>query len=133
MGKGILISGIVLGVLGMAWSFLLLIVLLLLLAFGAGGTPLLISVIGFLAGIVAIVGAAIGNRRTTMGASILVSVGTAMLVGTVTIAYSALGIGGLDVIRFSLVAGWWAYGLVIAGVVGIMLNRKSEAGAELRD
>ncbi|MEE9592020.1 MAG: hypothetical protein V3W28_00375 [Thermoplasmata archaeon] len=133
MGEGILISGIVLGVLGMLWSFLLFIVLLLLLAFGAGGTPLLISVIGFLAGIVAIVGAVIGNGRTTVGASILVGVGVEMLVGTVTIAYSALGIGGLDVIRFSLVAGWWAYGLVIAGVVGIMLNRKSEAGVELGD
>ncbi len=130
MGKGILISGIVLGILGILWSFLLFIVLLLLLAFGAGGTPLLISLIGFLAGIVAIVGAVIGNRRTTVGASILVGVGAAMLVGTVTIAYSALGIGGLDVIRFSLVAGWWAYGLVISGILGLAATRRVEQSAE---
>ncbi len=130
MGKGILISGIVLGVLGMLWSFLLFIVFLLLLAFVGSGSPILISAIGFLVGIVAIVGGVIGNRRTKVGASILGGVGAAMLVGTVTIAYSALGIGGLDVIRFSLVAGWWAYGLVIAGILGILLSRRSQQPTE---
>lgn len=125
MGKGILISGIVLGVLGILWSWLMFIVFLLLAVFGAGGSPILISVIGFLAGIVAIVGAIIGSKRTRAGAAILVGAGTTTLAATMIILYSALGIGMLDALRLSLIVGWWAYGLVISGIIGIVVEARS--------
>ncbi len=131
MGKGILISGIVLGGLGMLWSFLMFIVFLLFLAFGAGGSHLLISVIGFLMGIAAIVGGVIGNKRTKAGSSILIGTGAVTLVTTIAIAYSMLGINVLDALRLSLVAGWWAYGLVIAGILGIVLSERSYGLSEL--
>ncbi|MFQ6012169.1 MAG: hypothetical protein ACE5LS_00775 [Thermoplasmata archaeon] len=126
MGKGILISGIVLGVFGILWSILTFVVVLLLVAFGAGGTPLLLSALGFLMGIVAIVGGAVGNKRTRAGSAVLIAAGAVVIATAFGVALSLPGVSALDGLRFSLGMGWWAYGLLIAGILGIARGERPE-------
>lgn len=130
MGKGILISGIVLGVLGLLWSILTFVIVVLLVAFGAGETPLLIPALGFLMGIAAIVGGVVGNKRARAGSVVLLAAGAVVIAATLAIAFSLPGISTVDRLLFSLVVGWWAYGLIIAGIVGIARPQRSETRPE---
>ncbi len=128
MGKGILIAGIVLGVLGILWSLLTLGVLVVLAVFGAGESILLIAALGFLMGIVAIVGGVVGNKRARAGSAVLILAGAGVIATIFAVTFSLSGIGALDVLQLSLILGWWAYGLIIAGLVGIARTERPETG-----
>ncbi len=130
MGKGILISGLVLGILGILWSSFTFVVLVFLVIFGAGGTPILISAVGILMGIVAIVGGVVGNKRARAGSAVLIGAGAAVIATILALAFSLPGMGALDVLLFSLFMGWWAYGLIISGIVGIARTERPETGPE---
>lgn len=130
MGKGTLISGLVLGILGILWSILTFAVIVLLVVFGAGGTPLLISALGFLMGIFAVVGGVVGNKRARAGSAVLIVAGAAVIATTFVVTFSLPGMSALDVLQFSLVMGWWAYGLIIAGIIGIARAKRPETKPE---
>lgn len=123
MGKGVLISGLVLGILGVLWSFVSFAIAALFVAFGGTGAFLLIPALGFLLGILAIVGSVVGNTRTQAGAVVILVGGALMVLAAISIALSEAGITGMDALAFSLVVAWWAYGLVIAGILALLLHR----------
>jgi hypothetical protein len=130
MGKGILIAGLVLGILGMLWSIVTFVVLVFLVIFGAGGTPILISAVGILMAIVAIVGGVVGNKRARAGSAVLIGAGAAVIATILAVAFPLPGMSALDVLQFSLFMGWWAYGLIIAGIVGIARTERPATGPE---
>ncbi len=123
MGKGILVTGIVLGVLGILWSAVNFFLVTLIVAFGGSGSFLAIPVLSLLLGIASIVGGILGNRRTKVGAAILLGAGAAFIVAALAILYTAAEVALTDMLLASLILGWWAYGLVIAGVVAILQER----------
>ncbi len=88
----------------------------------------MISFIAFLASIVGIVGGVIGRKRTVAGASVLLIAGVATIIGAALIFYSVAGEGTpvLNIFYFTFFAGWWAYGLLIAGILALASSRRQE-------
>lgn len=125
MGRGVFISGLVLGILGVLWSIFLFFIFLLalVLTFGQGGALLAIPGIGFVAAIMAIVGGALGRKRTVMGAYLLLGAGAAVIVTTV-IVWFVLDLSASVLTTLTLLSGWWAYGLIIASIVSLLLGRR---------
>lgn len=122
MGRGVFVAGLVLGILGFLWSVVMLLGFLVVtaLTFGAGAQLLAIPLVGFAAAIVGIAGAALARGARARGGSALVlGAGVLLLLAAVVVPFALLDVGLLDTAVFSLVAGWWAYGLVLTGALGL--------------
>jgi hypothetical protein len=130
MGKGILISGIVLGVIGLVWSFLLMVLLIAILAIfgGSPGSAIWIPGIGMPFGIMAIIGGVVGSKREKAGATVLLLSGLLSIVGALSIYVFLTGVRLTteDAIILVLVMYWWAILLIIVGGVFLALEGRAE-------
>lgn len=129
MGKGVLIAGLVLGILGMLWSYVVLAITLVFTVLGATGEFLVIPVLGFILGIAAIAGGAVGSKWTRAGAGTILGAGAALVLATIIIVLYQAGATLAGALGFSIVAAWWGYGLIIAGALGLVGARGGESRA----
>lgn len=117
--------GLVLGILGLLWSLLMLLAFLAYtqISFGAAGGLLVIPVVDLPAAIATIVGAVLSRSRDALGAWIVVVGGLAAVVASLAIVFGILESTTplLDILEISFMASWWAWGVVLAGGVGLGL------------
>lgn len=128
MGKGVFIAGLILAVLGILWSILLFAVFVGLTALTLGGLAglLLVPVVGFLAGLLAIVGSILARGEGRRGGALLLFAGVLGTLGPPAITLVNLGETATleSLLGLTLLSGWWAIGLVLVGIVGIRKGRR---------
>lgn len=129
MRKGLQNSGIALGLVALLWGFLL---------FGPYGALaaegdlsfLLVPLVAFGAGAVAIVGTLLGRKHSVVGALLLVVAGTAgLVVPAAVIFFSPQFIVAFPAsLTAYLAVSWWAGPLVLLG--GIIISTERRAAEE---
>ncbi len=120
--------GIGLGVLGLLWSVFTSFAFAALVAIvsGQGAILLLIPILGFIAGALAIVGGVVGRKTPPPAAPVVLTAGLVSVFGPIPVAH--VGFGGamslMNVASLTLLTGWWGYGLIIAGIVATVTGRE---------
>lgn len=120
MGRALLAVGVVFGVLGLLWNLFLVGALALVAALGAAEI-LVISYLGFAASGVGILGGIVGRRRATLGSALLGGSGGVALLGLpiFLLLRPEVEASLVEGLQLSLLLGWWAYGLVVGGAIGL--------------
>ncbi len=128
MGKGVFISGLILGILGLLWSFAMLFILVVIVAIASGDIArlLVIPQVAFFTAIVTIVGAVLARTRDALGAWIVLAAGAATVGTALAVSFSVLSSVSpvTSILGVSLIVVWWAYLTLIAGAVSLVLMRR---------
>lgn len=120
MGKSILMLGVLFGALGLLWSFLTFGIIAAVAGLGNAPEVLLISVLGFATGALAIAGGVVGRRRPVPGSVLLLAAGLAGLAAlpVVFLLRPDIGTSPLQFLILTVVLNWWSYPLAVGGALG---------------
>ncbi len=117
MGRGLLVSGVALGVLALVWGFLLLGVFALLAATGDATFFLAVPLVALGAGAISIAGGVVGRTRLALGSILILVAGVAGLIVPARALLINLAVGTTltDLLTAYLAVGWWSVAMIGLG------------------
>lgn len=130
MGKLLLALAVALGLAGLSWSFLTFAALAFVAGLGGAPELLLVALLGFLGGALAIAGGVVSLRWERPGAAVVLAAGVVALAGLplAHLLRPGLAFTVAQSLLLWFLLGWWAYGLVASGAGWFVVDRRRADG-----